>query len=173
MEPRKPNDESYMRGWFKVGVEGNEREAKLLTDKFFGKTVAFCVKNKDTSNPQQHSQDIEMKKAEPKMADLVSEYNELVPDSPVKKFSSIEVGKERLKKARAQAGAARSWKDDAVRAARKVRHAVIVGKHEYRSVKQAFEALGLPLAKHVSFRKRLKAAGKLTEFGHTWKTKEI
>ena len=39
---------------------------------------------------------------------------------------------------------------------------------EYRSVAAAFQALGLPMGKHVAFRKKLKAAGN-DEFEHEGK----
>lgn len=42
------------------------------------------------------------------------------------------------------------------------RNHVIANGVEYRSVKQAFEALGLPLAKHIKFRAQLKMAGVAT-----------
>lgn len=64
-----------------------------------------------------------------------------------------------------------SWKREDVAEARKTRHGVHVlyvdcngeEHHEdYRSVKQAFEALGLPLGRHIKFRKELKAEGTKT-----------
>lgn len=61
-----------------------------------------------------------------------------------------------------------SWKDPAVAAKRAERHAVRVDGHEYRSMMAAFQALGLPTSKLVKFRMRLKAEGKLTEFGREW-----
>ena len=41
-----------------------------------------------------------------------------------------------------------------------------VGGVEYRSVKDAFEKLKLPLEKHIRFRAELKANGKATFDGH-------
>jgi hypothetical protein len=63
------------------------------------------------------------------------------------------------------ASIAASWKDPKVAAARATRHAVVVvddkgNKETYRSVRQAFEALDLPLGRHIKFRGALKAAGK-------------
>ena len=49
-----------------------------------------------------------------------------------------------------------------------IRHQVKVGKKVYRSVKQAFEELKLPLGQHVPFRMKLKAAGKLKFDKHTF-----
>jgi len=42
----------------------------------------------------------------------------------------------------------------------KITH-VIVNKKQFHSVKQAFEALKLPLGRHIRFRMALKKAGKL------------
>lgn len=65
-------------------------------------------------------------------------------------------------------GGAESWADPAVRAARLTRHQVRVDGVLYRSVAAAFEALGLPMSKHIAFRGQLKAAGKLAGFGREW-----
>lgn len=69
-------------------------------------------------------------------------------------------------KASAPASADRSaaisatWADPEVAAARAARHKVFVeGRGEYRSVKAAFIALGLPVSKHIPFRMKLKASG--------------
>lgn len=63
-----------------------------------------------------------------------------------------------------------SWNDNEVRAKRRQRSAVEVGGERYRSVKAAFEALSLPLEKHIAFRIRLKEKGSLqSAFGHDWK----
>jgi hypothetical protein len=42
----------------------------------------------------------------------------------------------------------------------KVTHVTVSGK-EFRSVKQAFEKLKLPLGRHIRFRMALKAAGEM------------
>lgn len=55
---------------------------------------------------------------------------------------------------------AKSWKDPAVRAARSVKLRVKVGDQEFRSLRPAFEAFGLPLAKLAAFRVALKASGR-------------
>ena len=53
-----------------------------------------------------------------------------------------------------------TWTDPEVAAARAQRSKVFVeGRGEYRSVKAAFIALGLPISKHISFRMKLKASG--------------
>lgn len=61
-----------------------------------------------------------------------------------------------------------SWKIPEVRTARCERSAVDVDGETYRSVRAAFEALGLPIHKHISFRMELKESGKLHAFGHEW-----
>jgi hypothetical protein len=65
-------------------------------------------------------------------------------------------------------GVAASWLRPEVAAKRKQRSAVVVDGQPFTSVKKAFEALDLPLKVHIRFRMDLKAAGALTEFGHSW-----
>lgn len=64
------------------------------------------------------------------------------------------------------AAVAASWANPDTRAARSARHAVRVGKETYKSVRAAFDALGLDLGKHVKFRGELVAAGKAEFSGH-------
>lgn len=54
------------------------------------------------------------------------------------------------------------WNDPLVKDARQTRHGCEVFGIVYDSVKKAFEALDLPLQKHVKFRAGLKAAGTAT-----------
>lgn len=61
-----------------------------------------------------------------------------------------------------------SWEDPAVKAARSIKNKVKVGGVEYRSLKAAFEALNLPVKKHLAFRLELKAAGRKTFEGHVF-----
>lgn len=64
------------------------------------------------------------------------------------------------------AAIAASWADKDVAARRAARHHVVVeGKGEFKSVREAFSRLGLPISKHIRFRMALKAAGAL-EFGN-------
>jgi hypothetical protein len=63
------------------------------------------------------------------------------------------------------AAIAASWTDKRVAAARATRHAVRVtdprgGQGSYKSVREAFMVLALPLGQHIKFRGALKAAGK-------------
>lgn len=57
---------------------------------------------------------------------------------------------------------ASSWKNPDVAASRAERTNISVAGTFYRSVKEAFEKLGLPLGKHIKFRMELKAAGTKT-----------
>lgn len=67
------------------------------------------------------------------------------------------------------AGVAASWTNPEVKAARSTRHAVAVEGVEYRSVREAFAALGLPMNKHIKFRGELKKAGEGVFEGHDFK----
>lgn len=67
---------------------------------------------------------------------------------------------------------AASWENPEVYAARVTRNGVTFttekGTTTYKSVREAFEQLGLPLGRHIAFRKELKAAGSLDAFGGKW-----
>jgi hypothetical protein len=60
------------------------------------------------------------------------------------------------------AAVAATWANKKVAKARATHNHVRVGGVEYRSVAQAFEALGLPMTRHIAFRLELKAAGRAT-----------
>ena len=80
--------------------------------------------------------------------------------------------KEPRSEARA-AGVAASWDDPEVREKRKQRHHVrIDGKQEFRSVRAAFVALGLPLNEHIKFRIRLKEEEQMNAYGYDWEVIE-
>lgn len=69
------------------------------------------------------------------------------------------------------AAIAASWKNTSVAARRSVRHAVRVtdprgGQGSYKSVREAFLVLALPLGQHIRFRGQLKAAGVAEFAGH-------
>lgn len=75
-------------------------------------------------------------------------------------------------------GVARSWFNEEVRIKRSTRHGVVVKsrsglRQEYRSVRQAFAELGLPLSKHIRFRMELKAEGQLNAHGYSWEIVEL
>lgn len=65
-------------------------------------------------------------------------------------------------------GIAKSWDNKEVAQKRLTRNAVMVeGVGEFKSVRVAFAALGLPDSKHIRFRMKLKEAGRLNfEFGN-------
>lgn len=67
------------------------------------------------------------------------------------------------------AGIAASWNDAEVAAKRSQRSAVEVDGNTYRSVRQAFAQLNLPMKEHITFRMLLKQHGQLNEYGYSWK----
>lgn len=67
---------------------------------------------------------------------------------------------------------AKTWTNKKVAQRRALKQRVVVGKYEYRSVRAAFEDLGLPLAKHIPFRQVLKADGVAKFGGKTFKLVE-
>lgn len=117
-------------------------------------------------------------------AELVAFYNEHNADKPVKKFADRKTAERRVsallettgkpvRKAAASsdrsAAIAASWTNKKVAAARATRHGVRVtdprgGQGNYKSVREAFMVLALPIGQHIKFRGALKAAGK-AEFG--------
>lgn len=128
-------------------------------------------------------------------AAMVAEYNSLTGKS-IKKFSSRAAGEKQLEAARTKAGVAaikevvakvvkakvekkettnradaikKSWTDPKVAAARSERTHVKASGKMFRSVKQAFEELGLPLEKHIRFRMQLKQVAEMT-FNHEGRT---
>ncbi len=86
-------------------------------------------------------------------AELVAYYNAHSGKSPIKKFADRKTAEKRVAalKPKAKSSTPKS--------------AVMVDGTEYRSVKQAFEKLKLPLGRHIKFRMKLKKAGKL-DFEH-------
>jgi hypothetical protein len=64
---------------------------------------------------------------------------------------------------------AKSWRNPKVKAARSRRDHVKVSGKEYRSVREAFVQLKLPLSQHQPFRRQLKAAGVLKAYDRTWR----
>ena len=118
-------------------------------------------------------------------AELVAFYNKHAA-KPVNKFADRKTAERRVTqlveqlppKARAKSAEAprsdkiaASWQDKSVAAARATRHGVRVtdpkgGKGSYRSVREAFMVLALPLGRHIRFRAALKAAGAAEIDGH-------
>lgn len=95
----------------------------------------------------------------------VTETSAPAPRKANKPAAKKKVAKKAAKKNGAAAdmskAIAKSWKDPKVAKARAARHGVRVAGKEYRSVKEAFEKLRLPLGSHIAFRGKLKKAGKL------------
>ena len=118
-------------------------------------------------------------------AELVAFYNEHNADKPVKKFADRKTAERRVsallattgkpvRKAAAKssdrsAAIAASWTDKKVAAARATRHHVRVEDKTYKSVREAFMVLALPLGQHIKFRGALKAAGKADFGGYKFK----
>jgi hypothetical protein len=122
--------------------------------------------------------------------DLLAFYNahaERFGAKPVKKFADRATAEKRaleLAKAIEQAASAppaakpakepgdlsaaiaNSWRDPAVAAARSARYAVKVKGEVHKSVRAAFDALGLDLGKHVAFRAKLVKEQKAEFEGH-------
>jgi hypothetical protein len=114
---------------------------------------------------------------ERRVAALLEELGSKATKPATKKTASVDKPRRRAADKGAadrSASIAASWKDPKVAAARATRHAVVVAdsdgnKQTFRSVRQAFEALGLPLGRHIKFRGALKAAGKQETDGFKFK----
>jgi len=118
-----------------------------------------------------------------KTSDLVKFYNEHNDGKNIKKFVNRATAESRVAAlvqsmkhkspeeiaANRAAGIAKSWTDEKVKAKRRQRSAVEVDGVQYRSVKKAFDALGLPLKEHISFRIALKEAGETRCYDRNWK----
>ena len=119
------------------------------------------------------------------MAELVKFYNAHAP-KPVKKFADRKTAERRVaalapaqrtlrvKPANKDRGSAiaESWKNKKVAAARATRHAVRVDDKTFKSVREAFMVLALPLGQHIKFRGSLKAAGRAEFSGHKFRLVE-
>jgi hypothetical protein len=120
------------------------------------------------------------------MAELVKFYNAHAA-KPVKKFADRKTAERRVAAlvpaqrtlrvkpaANKDRGAsiAESWKNKKVAAARAARHAVKVDDKTFKSVREAFMVLALPLGQHIKFRGALKAAGKAEFAGRKFRLVE-
>jgi len=117
-----------------------------------------AVKSDGVEKAKPDAKKVESKKA---MSDLAKQVASISRSSAKKKAEAAATV------SRSDAVAA-SWDDPAVKAARSVKNKVKVNGVEYRSVKAAFEALKLPLEKHIVFRGELKATGRKNFEGHTF-----
>lgn len=168
-----------MHGWFSVQLKNDVDAVRTAMAKHFGdKTVA--LRNVKPNNPLPQEDDIMIDVSKLTTKELVEKFNELSPDAPVKRFASRAAGEKRLTALLAEtkdsvraAAVSASWKDEAVAAKRSVRHFVVVNGKEYRSVRKAFEELGLPIGEHIKFRMELKAVGTIERYGFSWKAVEL
>lgn len=87
-------------------------------------------------------------------AELVNYYNAHSGKSPIKKFADRKTAEKRVS-ALIGKPKKRSTKSQ------HQHHKVMVEGVAYRSTRAAFEALKLPMGRHIPFRMKLKAAGKL------------
>ena len=129
--------------------------------------------------------------AEMTSKELVAAFNAMATEldtNLVKRFASRAAGIKRCEKLAAEieaakpvedkktkapslsrsAAIAKSWTVPETAAKRSQRNAVRVDGNEYRSVRQAFEMLDLPMEKRIKFRMELKAAGTLNAYGFAW-----
>lgn len=120
-----------------------------------------------------------------KTAELVAFYNKHA-SKPVSKFAdrktaerrvaallgTIHTKTVRVKRADRGEAIAQSWKDKKVATARATRHNVKVEDKTYKSVREAFMVLALPLGQHIKFRGALKAAGRAEFAGLKFKLVE-
>lgn len=91
-------------------------------------------------------------------------------DKPAKAPKAPKAEKTPKEPADRAAAIAASWTDPEVAAKRAQRSHVKVAGTEYKSVREAFKALGLPDSKHIKFRMELKASesGRKNFEGHTF-----
>lgn len=82
---------------------------------------------------------------------------EQVKAAAVKKASSTDDEKATVR----SEAVAKTWKDKTVATKRATHHKIEVNGTRYSSLYAAFVSLGLPIVKHISFRKLLKTAGKI------------
>lgn len=104
-----------------------------------------------------------------KTIELVAYYNAHLPEGakPIKKFVDRKTAEQRVlalvpskkPKQKGNGHGKPQW----------TKHKVTANGVEYGSTTKAFEALKLPLGRHIKFRMKLKAAGKL-DFEHDGKT---
>jgi hypothetical protein len=106
-----------------------------------------------------------------KTSELVAYYNAHSSNKPIKKFVDRKTAEQRV------AALVPSTKDKSSKKQKGnghgqpqwTKHKVTADGVEYGSTTKAFEALKLPLGRHIKFRMKLKAAGKLA-FEHDGKT---
>lgn len=96
-------------------------------------------------------------------AELVAYYNAHSGKSPIKKFADRKTAEKRVSLLLGTSKKAKKESNGIPRSA-----VTVDGSEPYRSVKDAFTKLKLPLGRHIRFRMALKKAGKL-DFTHNEK----
>lgn len=93
-------------------------------------------------------------------AELVNYYNANSGKSPIKKFADRKTAEKRVSALIVADATVGKPKKRSTKSQHQ-HHKVMVEGVAYRSTRAAFEALKLPLGRHITFRMKLKAAGKL------------
>ena len=153
-----PSDKAVNR--FADKVSAVKRTLKVVPDSFWSLTEA--IQPKEAENVKSAKAEWPFKEApavvfEEAPAVVFEEAPAVVfEEAPAVVVSSIY--KQPAKSSALSAAISASWGDEKVAQARKVRDTVLVTGHgHFRSVKAAFEQLGLPLEKHIKFRLALKS----------------
>lgn len=137
---------------FNANVSDDEQIKKFSDKKTAVRRITQIAENVETLS----AGEVAPAKPKGKKASKKKAGKKVAPKAP-KEPSTPEEEHERRSK-----GVAESWKNPEVAAKRSKRDGVFVGKEHYRSVRAAFEALGLPLEKHIPFRMIVKENGKAT-----------
>lgn len=132
-----------------------------------------------SSNVKTHKARAVLKKAEPTQEELDAmtdeEYEAFVKSGLNDSANCVVQNGTPSNRRSNSEGIAKSWDNKEVAQKRLTRNGVIVeGVGEFKSVRVAFAALGLPDSKHIRFRMKLKEAGRLNfEFGNKSYTFQI
>lgn len=132
-----------------------------------------------SSDVKTHKARALVKKAEPTQEELDAmtdeEYEAFVKSGLNDSADSIVQNDRPAHRRSNSEGIAKSWDNKEVAQKRLTRNGVMVeGVGEFKSVRVAFAALGLPDSKHIRFRMKLKEAGRLNfEFGNKSYTFQI
>jgi hypothetical protein len=102
-----------------------------------------------------------------KMTALINKLEAAAAEKPEPTAEELAAKAEQIKAKRA-AGTSLSWAHPETRAKRIARHGVEVDGVYYKSVADAYRALGLPMNKHIAHRAELKANGRDEEYGMVW-----
>ena len=134
--------------------------------------VAFYNKHCAAHGGKPVAKFADRKTAERRVAELAAKVAaaQPAPKAAAKKAPKAKaaVAQQRKSPAERSAAIARSWTDKTVAAKRATHNKVIVNGKTFRSVRAAFEDLGLPLGAHIKFRMDLKATGSKSFGTHTF-----